>query len=467
MEDEEQHGYGHDGEEEDGDERDEGLGGKEGREDYYESGYGGGEEGEESPDGEDGNTDNDASNSMQVIDFLDSYLQACSFKQLPVVPHLQAKLQEAIDGGALPKIFDLNGNHPNIRNIRLTDDYAELLTAPLSAINFLQELDLSFNEIGDRGARAIAGFLKDDKYLKVLKLNSNSIKAEGGMAIAKALNINETLTFIDVGDNEIGDVGGMEFAAMLQAPLSAATSLIALFTVLQNNTTITHLDLSNNESHHSRSSQSLQNDLIMHLARMLKMNRGIKVMGLRKFGVTDWSMTDCLAMAVKVNMGVKELDLSCNRITRDGGVSLCQALYKHSYISRLNLSCCSIQDQGAEAVSLMLLYNKCLSRLFLDHNNISGKGIRALAHAITKNHTITHLTLWGNVWDVEACEAFSTLVGGPFRVVKMAGDAEKHGRQSQRKRKTTFTRLQPQNVDVVFYSVEGVLHVARNTQFIP
>ncbi|KAJ3099006.1 Leucine-rich repeat-containing protein 34 [Phlyctochytrium planicorne] len=361
-------------------------------------------------------------NSMQVIDFLDSYVQLCSFKNVPVITSLQNILQEAIDGGALPKSFELNGNREELRARRIDDDYVEILMTPMAGINFIQELSLSFNEIKDRGAKCIANFIKDDKYIRILRLNSNSIGIEGGMAIAKALNINETLQVIDLSDNPIGD-GGMEFAAMLQ------------------------------------------NDIMMHLSRMLKVNKSIKYLNLAKFGITDWTMTDCIASAIKVNTGLRSLDLSCNRITRDGGVSLCQALYKHAYIGQLSLSCCAIQDQGAEAVSVMLLYNKSLSRLYLDHNGITGKGLRALAHSIQKNHALTHISLWGNHWDVDACEAFSPLIGGPVRKVQANEDSSANDTNEGDRKE--FTRLKANDVDVVLYSVEGVLKVARNTQFVP
>ncbi|KAJ3212140.1 hypothetical protein HDU67_004010 [Dinochytrium kinnereticum] len=323
----------------------------------------------------------DASNSMQVIDFLDSYNQLCAASHLPVIQHLQAKLQEAIDGGLLPKRFDLNGNNKELRTRRLNDDYAEILMMPLAGINFLQELDLSFNEIGDRGGRAIASFLKDDKYLRILKLNSNSIGPDGGIAIAKALNINETLQVIDISDNSIADPGGMEIAAMLQINTAlshiymrgcnlAANSLIAIFTVLQNNQTIEFLDISNNESHQSRLTQSLQNDLIMHLSRMLKINRTIKTINLSKFGITDWTMADCLSAAIKANIGIRNLDLSCNRITRDGGVALCQALYKHAFAFSILIGgpLRTVQagrpinaDMEEAALSVLLTAGNCIS----------------------------------------------------------------------------------------------------------
>ncbi|KAI9193399.1 uncharacterized protein BJ171DRAFT_528216 [Polychytrium aggregatum] len=60
----------------------------------------------------------------------------------------------------------------------------------------------------------------------------------------------------------------------------------------------------------------------------------------------------------------------------------------------------------------MLLNNTCLVNLYLDHNAINGKGLVLLAEGLARNTTLQFLTLWGNEWSTEACDAFARLVGG-------------------------------------------------------
>jgi Leucine Rich repeat len=43
-----------------------------------------------------------------------------------------------------------------------------------------------------------------------------------------------------------------------------------------------------------------------------------------------------------------------NKITRDGGVALCEALETNYSVAYLKLSCCALQDEGALAVSKLL-----------------------------------------------------------------------------------------------------------------
>ncbi|KAJ3330155.1 hypothetical protein HDU76_006307 [Blyttiomyces sp. JEL0837] len=417
--------------------------------------------------------------TIQVIDFLDTYLERCRKKNAHVIGTIESSMKEAIDGGEIPNFFNLSGKTRDVKYHRINDEYVEILFAPLSAVSFLESLDLSYNEIGNTGAVIIANFIKEDKFIEYLNLQSNSITGTGGAAIAHALHVNTTIKRLDMSYNSIGNDGGMEFASMLQINTTltnlslagcalSATSLIAFATVLRNNECLEIFDLSNNVSHSNRLTQSLENDIMMHLSTMVKANRGIKILGLAKMGISDWVTVNYLAGAIMGNEGIHELDLSCNKITRDGGVALCQALYKQFFLTTLNLSCCSIQDEGAEAVCVMLLYNRTLKKLYLDHNAIRGKGLRNLAQSLTKNETLTHITLWGNIWDEPACDLFAPLVGGPVKVIAPPSNeaptmAEKHQSILTKPRSAaTASRLKPENVDVVFYVVEGALQVARN-----
>lgn len=84
---------------------------------------------------------------------------------------------------------------------------AEALQSPESVIT---HLDLSCNDIGDEGAKAIGRMLRGNTSLRVLKLALNNIGTEGGIAIMKALAPrphdenqakNKTLEVLDLSAN--------------------------------------------------------------------------------------------------------------------------------------------------------------------------------------------------------------------------------------------------------------------------
>jgi len=70
----------------------------------------------------------------------------------------------------------------------LGDEDVEKLCAFLSGRNLIQSLNLRRNKIGDRGAVAIAEYVrKADKTLTSLELERNQIQDEGGKALLKAM----------------------------------------------------------------------------------------------------------------------------------------------------------------------------------------------------------------------------------------------------------------------------------------
>ncbi|KAI9106198.1 hypothetical protein DFS34DRAFT_602539 [Phlyctochytrium arcticum] len=443
--------------------------------------------------------------TLQVSDYLDTYMQLCQERNVVVIDSFRRSLQHAVEGGPVPEQFKLSGDQPELRKQRLSDAYVDVLLAPLSASGpFLRDLDLSCNAIGDAGASVLARFLEDDMQLEALDLHANNIGPEGISAIARALQVNEKLQRLDISDNSLKEEGGMEIANMLQINSTllniqlrntdlTAKPLIALSTVLRNNTTLCVLNISNNHPYTTQLSQSLADDVMMHITRMIKLNYTLREVSVSKMGVSDWQVTEYWAQSLKTNLRMTSVDLSCNRISRDGGVAICKSLYNHPSLTFLKLSCCAIQDEGAEAVSDMLKNNFALQTLHLDHNQITGQGLVAISTAFPKNFVLKQICLWGNKWDVPACEAWATLIGGAAASVAIGDDLSgaivkvseifpKDGRRTislraQSARDRDGGRLHPgpyvdpragqrfkeADVDFSIYSIEGVLNVSRNS----
>lgn len=77
-------------------------------------------------------------------------------------------------------------------------------------------VDLSFNKIGDRGARNIARLLANPATLiRTLKLSNNLIGLKGISDIGRALERNKDLNFLDLKLNCLGDEGGVAILTSL------------------------------------------------------------------------------------------------------------------------------------------------------------------------------------------------------------------------------------------------------------
>ncbi|WP_342271230.1 hypothetical protein [Candidatus Tisiphia endosymbiont of Parasteatoda lunata] len=96
--------------------------------------------------------------------------------------------------------------------------------------NPISEFDLSGNNLGDTGAKAVAGIIQNNTKLKILKLSNNQIGGEGMGALSSAFDHNKTVTDLDLSNNYLGDEGAKEVA-----------------TLLTNNSTITDINLDHNE----------------------------------------------------------------------------------------------------------------------------------------------------------------------------------------------------------------------------
>jgi hypothetical protein len=68
--------------------------------------------------------------------------------------------------------------------------------------------------------------------------------------------------------------------------------------------------LSDNKSHWSNLTQSLQNDTMTHVCRMIRQSSCLTDFKYAKMSVTDWNATSMLAAALKESTTIKSVDLS-------------------------------------------------------------------------------------------------------------------------------------------------------------
>jgi len=65
----------------------------------------------------------------------------------------------------------------------------------------LQHLDLSCNNIGNEGARLLAGMLMLNTSLRSVRLQDTQIGDDGATALARALRVNKSLEMLDLASN--------------------------------------------------------------------------------------------------------------------------------------------------------------------------------------------------------------------------------------------------------------------------
>ncbi|XP_072107490.1 uncharacterized protein [Mobula birostris] len=128
-------------------------------------------------------------------------------------------------------------------------------------INFrILELDLSYNEFGNKGAEFLGHMLANNESLERLNLSWNQIQTQGAVAISAGLRINITLKVLDLSCNGFGNEGAL-----------------AIGETLKYNNTLLELNLSTNH---------INNEGVSNLCKGLDVNDNVKFLYLNNNPIT-------------------------------------------------------------------------------------------------------------------------------------------------------------------------------------
>ena len=328
----------------------------------------------------------------------------------------------------------------------------------------LNVLNLSYNKIGDAGAKEIAAALKLHS-LSVLDIGYNVIGEKGGTEFGKMLRYNEHLTTLGFGNNKIDDVGGHDLFDSLTTPLYESEEVMMkkakvyeeggvvddigeefnccltsldvscnglgqesakrLVGVLQVNLVLTFLNLDYNPNLGNAEVREIAAALRTHGPSIERLsfsenNVGNDVAGAfaRTIGdpasyITRISMAhNCLrstgvsrlAGAMKDNKILVYMDLSRNPMGSKGLLHLAEALKANGCLRELILDCCGIDAEGCKGLAEALKVNRALVKLDLADNNLLTAGVVALAEGIKENRGVKVLNLTNTGVGVKASE---------------------------------------------------------------
>ena len=233
--------------------------------------------------------------------------------------------------------------------------------------------------------------------LQTLDLHVGKRSAANVVVLTDVLKSNTTVTKLNLCDNDIDDAGAAGLADALKINttlwvLNLSENSIGdagaanLADALKLNATLTALNLSEN---------SIGDAGAANLADALKSNKTLTELNLRINRIGDAGAAN-LADALKSNKSLTELNLRDNFIQEAGAERLADALKSNNTITKLNFRGNFIQEAGAERLADALKSNKTLTELNLRGNFIREAGAERLADALKSNKTLTELNLRGN-----------------------------------------------------------------------
>ncbi|XP_056592509.1 uncharacterized protein LOC130411709 isoform X2 [Triplophysa dalaica] len=278
---------------------------------------------------------------------------------------------------------------------------AALLSAlPLNPLN-LKELDLSGNQLKDTGIIEISSLLKNPLcILEKLKLSNCCITEDGYKTLASTLRSNPShLIELDLTENNPGESGVLQLTDLLHASPSccklktirflksadAEEACDYLTEVLgKNPLLLTELDLSHNKL----------GDLNGQKLSALLMDSHSR---LEKIKLNDCDPTEnnysALAAVLSCNTILKEMDLNNSRLLDSGVKQLCVEL-KKSKLQRLKLNKCELTEESCSALASVLGSDSSgLRELDLSNNKLQDSGVNLLSAGLHKNSTLEILKL--------------------------------------------------------------------------
>lgn len=188
--------------------------------------------------------------------------------------------------------------------------------------------------------------------------------------IGENLEFNKSLQILNLSHNQVGNAGAKALANALRKcrlrQLEIANARIysegirLICASLFNNKYLQYLNINNNESNETGSSE---------LGRMLKQNQSLKKIDMQYnhagFGIKQ------IAQSLTVNKTLEYLNLHYNHIERSGAMLLFQSLKSNNSLIELNLCDNQIEDAGAEDLIRLLKSGCSIRNINLRLNNIT------------------------------------------------------------------------------------------------
>jgi hypothetical protein len=262
--------------------------------------------------------------------------------------------------------------HINLKRFGLHAKNGKALALVLSGIENCKSLNLSENRLGAVGLNAIFQALSDNKQLTSLDMSFNDIRRSIG-ELNNMLDQNQSITDLNLAGNEFSDKSlsqvlktlndvGIIRSLNISRNLCGSSSCKHLVALIHDSE-ISHLDVS---------WMGLRLPFMQSLRGILNLNKYLTVLNLSYNGLCDESakvlaeiLVDCVD-DVQSQMALEHLDLSHNRIQKKGAVCLALALEKVAHILETKKTA----------------HPFLLQKLVLNGNAIGEIGFRACFHAL-------------------------------------------------------------------------------------
>ncbi|KAG5475120.1 hypothetical protein CUR178_04571 [Leishmania enriettii] len=236
----------------------------------------------------------------------------------------------------------------------------------------LRVLVLEENSFGLPGVTALMEAIEaKPNHIRELRLGKNNLKDHSAVVIGHTLSRSGCgLKVLDLSENSITKLGVIPIASALQQPFSD----------------LVELSFHNNK---------IECDAASYLGHALRTAPKLKHLHLGYNALRDNGAAQ-IARSVPHAVCLSTLDLTANRISREGGEELVRALMNPACtLQRLNLRHNQLDSETIVLFADVILHNTSLIQLFLGFMNPSPEAAATVLSAIPHNHTLLLLDIYG------------------------------------------------------------------------
>ena len=223
------------------------------------------------------------------------------------------------------------------------------------------------NRLTANGIKYIIKYLKKNYFVEKLNLARNSLKNEGFELVAKGINNNINLNELNIGNNDIDEEG-----------IKQSLTLI-------NKCKIISLNLSGNK---------IKDEGLILLANNLRHFPELKIINVSNCGIGYKGFKELLNVLQSVRR-IESLDISENRLFSTKFEEL-KVYFCAFGLRYLNLSKCQLEDDTSYLLGECLSLNETIKVLNLSHNKISDSGFRSFVYLLKTNSTLETFDLSSN-----------------------------------------------------------------------
>ena len=269
--------------------------------------------------------------------------------------------------------------------------------------SYLQELDISDNDLQAKDAIIIFKALQDISTLTKLYIGKNNITYEAADDLAAVISCNYQLNELDVSNNDLQEAG----ARIILKALQGLSTLQKLYISKNNITDEAADDIGAAISFSSQLQELDISDNDLHLTGGIIISKALQGISMLtklyigKNNITDVP-ADCIATAISYNSQLRELDVSETSLQTTGAITISKALQGISTLAKLYMNKNNIGEEAAIHVAGAITCNSQLQELAISDNELQVVGVKTILKALRGISTLTKLYISKNNISEEA-----------------------------------------------------------------